>query len=129
MAKIKGPFLVIGQVVNLLICDPNEEIISKPVKSLSVDIHSGIEDDKHKERVSDTREEEMANFGLPKGTKIANDRQFSAISTEQMEEIKTLWDYLRPYQMGYLVRISLSAAYQTLVCYQLVQNYFSKMLT
>ncbi len=49
----------------------------------------GINGDRHSfRRNSDVREDAMKSFGLPKGIEIANMRQFSAISVEELAQIR-----------------------------------------
>ncbi len=60
----------------------------------------GIRGDRHAgARLADVRERELLSFGLPKGIEIANHREFSAISTEELMEITQAMDL--PEQISY----------------------------
>lgn len=66
---------------------PNSSM-SMEVSSIQCFIGHGIKGDKHAEhRASDAREDVIKAFGLPKDIEVANVRQFSAISVEELAKI------------------------------------------
>ncbi len=66
--------------------------VSKGVNKIQVFANRGIKGEIHYglTRLMDVREKELKSFGLPKGIEIANFRQFSATSAEELEEIAEL---------------------------------------
>lgn len=68
--------------------DPNN-ITASVYEKIQVIKNHGIKGDYHSgTRLADVREETLLSFGLPKGIEIANHREFSAISEEELEEIR-----------------------------------------
>lgn len=63
--------------------------VSKEVKKIQVFSNRGVKGDVHygKTRLLDVRERQLKEFGLPKGIEIANFRQFSATSDEELKAI------------------------------------------
>ncbi len=66
--------------------------VSKEVRKIQVFANRGIKGDVHYggTRLMDVRERDLRQFGLEKGTEIANFRQFSAISREELRAIAEL---------------------------------------
>jgi len=81
----KDPFDLQGKVESVLIGRTFETHISTSVEQIDVLIREGIRGDKHSgRRLADAREQAFLNFGLLKRTEIANHREFSAVSVEEM---------------------------------------------
>lgn len=77
-----------GRVEAVLVAATFGDHVSVPVKKIQVIRHHGVRGDNHAgTRLADVREREMLDFGIPKGTEIANHREFSAVSQEQLDEI------------------------------------------
>ena len=85
---IKNPFELYGKVEGVLIGSTHGTHVTTPMEQIEVLIREGICGDKHAGyRLADVREEEILKFGLPKRIEIANHRQFSAVSVEELNEI------------------------------------------
>ena len=82
--KFNKKYLLEGEIAGLFLCGMPNSIESTPCSQLELDIN-GIIGDKHYgfQRPSGVRE---TNF-YPKGTTIRNNRQWSAISAEELDKI------------------------------------------
>jgi hypothetical protein len=61
---------------------------SYPIEKIQVIRHHGVRGDTHAgPRLCDVREASIRAHGIPKGTEIANTREFSAVSSEELEAI------------------------------------------
>ncbi len=84
----KKPIELQGRVEAVLVANTFGSIISTQVKKLQAIRAHGIRGDAHSgTRLLDVRERELRKFGLSKGTEIANYREFSAVSLEELTEI------------------------------------------
>lgn len=83
------PFKVFGKVLGLFTAESRNSRVSNGTGWIRVIRGHGILDDHHAgTRLLDVREREMLSLGLPKGMEIANQREFTAISAEEMREIE-----------------------------------------
>src|SRR3989344_1275646 len=82
---------MLGKVEAVLIGD-NESGISREAKKIQVFANRGIKGDVHfgNTRLTDVRERELKRRGLEKGIEIANFRQFSATSAEELKLISQM---------------------------------------
>jgi hypothetical protein len=86
--NVKESFEVVGRVETVLVAHTFNSHISTPVEKINVLIREGVRGDIHAgRRLVDVREKELLSFGLPKRMEIANHREFSALSIEEMSEI------------------------------------------
>src|SRR5688572_7129240 len=77
-----------GRVEAVLVAHAFGDHVSVPIKKIHVIRHHGVRGDNHAgTRLADVRERALLDFGIPKGTEIANHREFSAVSQEQLDEI------------------------------------------
>lgn len=77
-----------GKVEAVLVGMWQTESKTIEVDSIKCFINEGIKGDKHSMgRLGDAREDAIKHFGLPKDIQVANMREFSAISVEELEEI------------------------------------------
>jgi hypothetical protein len=80
--KIEG-----GTVVAAMICPDPFQTLSVPCEKVTAIRGFGFKGDRHAgTRISDVREWEQC--GIPKGHEVANVREFSAISVEELTEIQ-----------------------------------------
>lgn len=99
----KEPFQVVGRVEAVLVAPELGPPVSVPIQKIKVIRDHGVYGDAHAGiRLADVRETELISFGLPVGIEIANHRQFSAISMEELAEIRTRMDLPNPIPLGYL---------------------------
>lgn len=84
----KEAFILVGRVEAVLVAAAFGDHVSVPTKKIQVIRGHGVRGDSHAgARLADAREQELTKFGLPKGIEIANHREFSAVSVEQLAEI------------------------------------------
>lgn len=84
----KETFGLVGRVEAVLVAPTYGDHVSVPVKKIQVVRGHGVRGDSHAGmRLADVREQELLEFGLPKGIEIANFREFSAASAEELGEI------------------------------------------
>lgn len=82
--------ILLGRVEKVLIGLTHGKVATTPVRKASFIVGHGIKGDWHAgPRLADGREEELLKFGHSKGTLLANHREFSAVSKEEMEEVAT----------------------------------------
>lgn len=80
-----------GRVEAVMAAVTSGSIVSTSVKKITVVRGHGIKGDSHAgTRLADVRERSLLSFGLPKGAEIANHREFSAVSVEELSEIGAL---------------------------------------
>jgi hypothetical protein len=85
---MKEAFELRGRVVAVLSATTPGSIVTTGMKKITVVRGHGIKGDSHAgARLADVREKELLAFGLPKGVEIANHREFSAVSVEELVEI------------------------------------------
>ena len=85
---IKSAFDLEGRVEAVLVARDFGSIVSTPMQKIQLIRGHGVRGDNHAGvRLADVREKELISFGFSKGTEIANHREFSAISVEEMSEI------------------------------------------
>jgi hypothetical protein len=81
-------FQIKGIVENVLIAHTVGSHISEEMEKIDVFIRHGIKHDNHSgNRSADVREKDFLLFGILKRTEIANHREFSATSVEELSEI------------------------------------------
>lgn len=96
-------FDIQGKVEAVLVASEYNSILSKPVRKMQCHVGHGIVGDKHAGvRLADIRESAFLSFGFSKGTEIANHRQFSAVSVEELEDISTHLHLPKPIPHGCL---------------------------
>jgi len=84
----KDPFEIRGRVEAVLVAHLFGVSTSSPVRKIQLLRGHGVKGDGHAGvRLADVRERELLSFGVPKGVEIANMREFSAISVEEMAEV------------------------------------------
>ncbi len=77
-----------GRVDAVLVATDPDYLVSRKLKKIQVLVGEGVKGDKHAgRRLSDVRDKDLQRFGIPKDTEVANHRQFSAVSAEELEEI------------------------------------------
>jgi hypothetical protein len=93
------PFEMVGRVEAVLVTSPTGQITSETygsgslettqVEKIRVIIGEGVRGDRHAglRRFADVREKELRSFGFWKGTEIANQRQYSAVSLDDVQDI------------------------------------------
>ncbi len=85
---IKSAFELIGKVEAVLVATAFGASVSTPVQKIQLIRGHGVRGDNHVGvRLVDIREKELLSFGLPKGSEIANYREFSAVSLEELTEV------------------------------------------
>jgi hypothetical protein len=84
----KEAFDLVGRVEAALVATTFGDHVTVPVEKMQVVRGHGVRGDGHAgPRLADVREQELLEFGLPKGIEVANFREFSAVSTEELTEI------------------------------------------
>lgn len=92
-----------GRVEAVLIAKNFGTIVSVETEKIQVISGQGVRGDNHfGERLVDAREDDLLKFGIPKGTEIANYRQFSAVSLEELAEIARLMELPTEIPLGLL---------------------------
>ena len=87
----KEAFELRGRVEAVLVAHTFGSVVSTQVKKIQAMRGHGIRGDAHAgTRLQDVRESELRKFGFSKGTEIANYREFSAVSLEELAEIATI---------------------------------------
>ncbi len=95
--------LLYGRVEKTLILNRYDTSKSTPIPKIQAVIRHGIKGDRHAgARLLDVRERDLLAFGLPKGIEIANHREVSIVSTEELQEIATALDLPGPIEPGSL---------------------------
>jgi hypothetical protein len=99
----KREYEIRGTVLRVLVgIDPNSKA-STAMPAIYALHARGIKDDRHERiRVVDSREQDLLGFGIAKGLEIANHRQFSAVSVEELHEIATRLNLPQPIPHGCL---------------------------
>lgn len=84
----KDAFDVTGRVEAVLVASTFGDHVSVPAKKIQVIKGHGVRGDGHAGvRLADVREQELLGFGFPKGIEVANHREFSAVSADDLAEI------------------------------------------
>lgn len=84
----KESFSIHGRVESVLVAQRDNSAVSESFPSILCTIEEGIRGDKHAgSRLLDAREKALRAFGYEKGIEIANHRQFSVVSKEELDEI------------------------------------------
>ena len=100
---IKEAFELQGRVEAVLVAIDFGSIVSTPVKKIQVIRYSGIKGDNHAGvRLADARENQLLSFGFSKGIEIANYREFSAVSVDELIKISNEMDLPKPIPNGCL---------------------------
>lgn len=85
---MREAFQLTGHVEAVLVAKDFGTMVSTVCSKIALLRGHGVRGDGHAGgRLADVREKEILRFGLPKGLEIANQREFSAISTEELEQI------------------------------------------
>jgi hypothetical protein len=97
---MKEAFELYGKVEAVLVGASFNSLATVSVKKIHCIRGHGIRGDGHAgARLADVREKELLSFGLLKGTEIANFREFSAISVEELSLITEGMEL--PHQIPY----------------------------
>ncbi len=107
----RSAFELEGKVEATLTTDHNYSVVSDTfgfgslatmsVPKIQLIRGHGVRGDRHAgARLADVREKEFLSFGLSKGTEIANYREFSAVSSEELAEITSGMNLPRPIPYG-----------------------------
>ncbi len=110
---IKSAFALTGKVESVLVTSHNGSVVSDTygigslvttsVPKIQLIRGHGIRGDRHAgTRLVDIREREILSFGLPKGIEVANHREFSATSVEELAEIAHAMSLPEPISHGFL---------------------------
>ncbi len=84
----KEAFILRGKVEAVLVAATFGDHVSQSAEKIQVVRGHGVRGDGHAgPRLVDAREQGMLSFGFGKGTEIANHREFSAVSVEELKEI------------------------------------------
>ena len=84
----KDAFILTGKVEAVLVAHVFGDHVSRPQKKISVVRGTGVRGDSHAgARLVDAREHALLDFGFAKGAEIANVREFSMVSVEELAEI------------------------------------------
>lgn len=108
-----GEFEVRGRVEAVLVAATNGSVVSRtqgmpshvtvPVPKIQVIRGHGVRGDSHAgARLADVREKDLLAFGLHKGTEISNQREFSAVSAEELAQIASTMNIPSGIPMGCL---------------------------
>jgi hypothetical protein len=96
-------FTLEGKVEAVLVASTFGSQVSTPVKKIQVIRNHGVRGDNHAgTRLADVREKELLEFGLPKGIEIANHREFSLVSIEELSSIASAMELPGPIPHGCL---------------------------
>lgn len=99
----KEAFELHGRVESVLVAATFGSIVSTSAKKIQVVRYHGVKGDSHSgARLADAREKELLTFSFSKGVEIANYREFSAVSVEELVEVSTAMELPRPIPHGYL---------------------------
>lgn len=99
----KSDFSLTGKVEEALVGNDFGSMVSRPVEKLQLIRGHGVKGDNHAGvRLADVRETELLSFGFPKGVEIANYREFSAVSAEELESIAQTMNLPSPIPHGCL---------------------------
>jgi len=99
----KESFELTGRVEAVLAAMTPASIVSTVMKKIALVRGHGIKGDGHAgTRLADVREKALLTFGLPKGMEIANHREFSAVSVEELSEIGVVMGLPSPVPFGCL---------------------------
>lgn len=100
---IKEAFELQGRVEAVLVAATLGFIVSTPVKKIQVIRYHGVKGDNHAGvRLADVRENKFLSFGFSKGVEIANYREFSAVSVEELAEVANAMDLPKSIPHGSL---------------------------
>lgn len=108
-----APITIEGKVESVLITGTEGNVTSDtygtgslatiPVRKIQLVRGYGVRGDRHAgTRLADVREKELLSFGFEKGTEISNFREFSAVSAEELEEVRGFLDLSKEIPYGSL---------------------------
>jgi len=98
----KPAFEIRGRVEAVLIGMTHGSIATTRVQKIQVVRGHGVKGDGHAgARLCDAREKELLAFGFAKGIEIANHREFSAVSVEELEAISAALHAFGPVSVPY----------------------------
>ena len=100
---MRESFTLEGRVEVVLVARDFGSLLSMSVPKIQVIRGHGVRGDSHAgARLADVREKELTLFGLPKGIEIANQREFSAVSVEELAQITDAMHLPSPIPSGCL---------------------------
>lgn len=87
----KDSFELVGRVEAVLIAPQFDSLESRAVEKIQLIRGYGVKHDRHAgPRLADVREDDLLGFGLLKGIEVANFREFSAVSVEEVSAIANI---------------------------------------
>lgn len=99
----KSAFELKGRVEAVLVAANFGSILSVSVPKIQLICGHGVRGDNHAGvRLADVRERGFLSFGFSKGIEIANHREFSAVSVEELAEIAQVMNLPKPIPHGCL---------------------------
>ncbi len=100
---IKSAFELRGRVEAVLVAASFGSILSMSVPKIQLIRGHGVRGDNHAGvRLADVREKELLSFGFLKGIEIANHREFSAVSIEELAKVAQAMGLPNPIPHGCL---------------------------
>ncbi|OGZ58190.1 MAG: hypothetical protein A2827_01675 [Candidatus Spechtbacteria bacterium RIFCSPHIGHO2_01_FULL_43_30] len=92
-----------GRVEAVLVASNFGSILSMPCPRIQMIRGHGVRGDSHAGvRFADAREKALFSFGFSKGIEIANHREFSAVSVEELAEVAKAMNLPKPIPYGCL---------------------------
>lgn len=99
----RSAFELKGRVEAVLVAANFGSIVSTSVPKIQLIRGHGVRGDNHAGvRLADVRERQFLSFGFSKGVEIANHREFSAVSIEELAEVAQAMNLLEPIPHGCL---------------------------
>jgi len=99
----RSAFELKGRVEAVLVAANFGSILSTSVPKIQLICGHGVRGDNHAGvRLADVREREFLSFGFSKGVEIANHREFSAVSVEELAKVAQAMDLPKPIPHGCL---------------------------
>lgn len=99
----KPAFELKGRVEAVLVVATFQAAVSTPVPKIQVVRGHGVRGDKHAGvRLADVREDELLSFGLTKGMEIANFREVSIVSAEELTDVAAIMNLPQAFPHGCL---------------------------
>ena len=96
-------FEVKGRVEAVLVAANFGSILSTSIPKIQLIRGHGVRGDRHAGvRLADVRERDFLSFGFSKGVEIANYREFSAVSVEELAEVAKAMNLPKPIPHGCL---------------------------
>ena len=99
----RSAFELKGRVEAVLVAANFGSILSTSIPKIQLICGHGVRGDNHAGvRLADVREREFISFGFSKGIEIANYREFSAVSVEELAEVAQAMNLPEPIPHGCL---------------------------